>query len=198
MGIADQIRNTIQAKLVLKFCPPQSITEQTVSCVICNDKYVITRHVNFFLPDEGYVCFECGEKFAPEMAHTLNQINNSSTKNVDSTLEKNRDFFSTQEWNQIYETLDSLRHVSMDLIKGLSRGIVEAPAGHIGLLHFAKDLVRPVRKEGEPEKEYLLRVKTYRIRKIFEKLKIETVDRIDALYEFFIRLGMPASNDKER
>jgi len=197
MGIADQIRNTIQAKLVLKFCLPQSITEQTVSCVICNDKYVITRSVNFFIPDEGYVCFECGEKFAPEMAYTLNQINDFSTKNIDSTLEKNRDLLSTQEWNQIYETLDSLRQVSMDLIKGLSRGIVEAPAGHIGLLHFAKDLVRPVRKEGEPEKEYQLRVKTYRISKIFEKLKIETVDRIDKLQEFFIRLRMMVQNDRE-
>jgi hypothetical protein len=83
------------------------------------------------------------------------------------------------------------------LIKGISRGIVEAPAGHIGLLHFAKDLVRPVRKEGEPEKEYQLRVKTYRMKKIFEKLKIETIDRIDTLQQFFIRLGMPVSNDRK-
>lgn len=75
---------------------------------------------------------------------------------------------------------------------------MEAPAGHIGLLHFAKDLVRPIRKEGEPEKEYQLRVKTYRIRKIFEKLKIETVDRIETLYEYFVRLGMPVSKDRER
>lgn len=197
MGIADQIRKTIQAKLVLKFCPSQNITEQTVSCVICNDQYVISRNLNFFLPDEGYVCYGCGEKFAPEMILALNQINDFSIKRPDSTVEKSRDALSTQEWNEIYETLDSLRQVSMDLIKGLSRGIIEAPAGHIGLLHFAKDLVRPVRKDGEPEKEYQLRVKTYRIKKIFEKLKIETVDRIEMLHDFFIRLGMPVSRDRE-
>lgn len=197
MGIADQIRKTIQAKLVLKFCPSQNITEQTVSCVICNDQYVISRNLNFFLPDEGYVCYGCGEKFAPEMILALNQINDFSIKRPDSTVEKSRDALSTQEWNEIYETLDSLRQVSMDLIKGLSRGIIEAPAGHIGLLHFAKDLVRPVRKDGEPEKEYQLRVKTYRIKKIFEKLKIETVDRIEMLHDFFIRLGMPVSSDRE-
>jgi hypothetical protein len=197
MGIADQIRNTIQAKLVLKFCPSQSINEQTASCVICNSKYVISRNFSIFLPDEGYVCYECGEKFAPEMTLALNRINQFPIKNQDSTVEKSRERLSTQEWNQIYETLDTLRQVSMDLIKGLSRGIVEAPAGHIGLLHFAKDLVRPVRKEGESEKEYQLRVKTYRIQKIFEKLKIETVDRINTLQEFFIRLGMPVSNDRE-
>lgn len=197
MGIADQIRKTIQAKLVLKFCPSQSIKEQTASCVICNCKYVISKNLSFFIPDDGNVCYECGEKFAPEMAQALNQINQYSTKGSGSTEEKSRDLLSTQEWNQIYETLDSLRQVSMDLIKGLSRGIIEAPAGHIGLLHFAKDLVRPVKKEGESEKEYQLRVKTYRMKKIFEKLKIETVDRIDKLQEFFIRLGMPVSNDKE-
>lgn len=198
MGIADQLRKTIQTKLVLKFCPSQGVTEQTVSCVVCNDKYVIDKNFSFFLPDEGYVCYGCGEKFVPEMTLALNQINHFSTKKPDSTLKKNRDPLSTQEWNQIYETLDSLRQVSEELIKGLSRGIVEAPAGHIGLLHFAKDLVRPIRKEGEPEKEYQLRVKTYRIRKIFEKLKIETVDRIETLYEYFVRLGMPVSKDRER
>lgn len=197
MGIADQIRETIQAKLVLKFCPPQNNAEKTVSCVICNGKYVISRNFSLFLPDEGYVCYGCGEKFAPEMTLSFNQMNHFPTQIPDSTAEKTSDLFSMQEWNQINETLDSLRQVSMDLIKGLSRGIVEAPTGHIGLLHFAKDLVRPVRKEGEPEKEYQLRVKTYRIRKIFEKLKKETLDRIDTLHDFFTRLGMSVSKDRE-
>lgn len=197
MGIADQIKKTIQAKLVLKFCPTQSITEQTVSCVICNVKYVIFRNLSFFLPDEGYVCYGCGQKFAPELASALNQINHFSSERADFTVMEDKDALSTQEWNQIYETLETLWQVSTDLIKGISRGIVEAPAGHIGLLHFAKDLVRPVRKEGEPEKEYQLRVKTYRMKKIFEKLKIETIDRIDTLQQFFIRLGMPVSNDRK-
>lgn len=196
MGIADQIRKTIQEILFLKFCPAESNSDQTAFCILCKSNFIISGNFSFFIPDEGHVCYGCGRNFAPDMADALNHIIHCGK--TDMAMRGANDILSTQEWQQIYQNLETLQQVSLDLIKGLSRGIVEAPAGHIGLLYFAKDLVRPVKKEGEPEKEYQLRVKTYRISKIYEKLKTETIDRLELLHDYLIRLGMPVPKDRGR
>ncbi len=64
------------------------------------------------------------------------------------------------------------------LSRGVARGIVEAPAGHIGLMHYAKDLRRPARRENEPEKDYEMRVKSFRISKLYEKIHADTAGRV--------------------
>ena len=73
------------------------------------------------------------------------------------------------EWCEIHKNLQILFSTTSDLAKGISRGIVEAPSGHIGLLHFAKDIVKPPRKEGETDSDYELRVKGHRMTRICEK-----------------------------
>lgn len=197
MGIADQIRKTIQSKLVLKFCSSNDDSNQAASCVLCNEKFVFSGNFSFFISDEGYVCYSCGENFAPDMARALNLISHSQIIKNYSKTESSTDIFSLEEYHLIHENLEILKQVTMDMIKGLSRGIIEAPVGHIGLLHYAKDIIRPVKKEGESEKDYQLRVKTFRMKKIYEKLKAETADRIELLYNFFIRLGMQVSKDRK-
>ena len=84
-----------------------------------------------------------------------------------------------------------MKNISADLAKGIARGIVEAPAGHIGLLHFAKNIEKPLRREEETDKEYALRVRTHRMTKLYEVVSAETVGRVEKIKSELIKLGLP-------
>lgn len=198
MGIADEIRKTIQEKLVIKYVSNETDDDQPANCVICATAFINTTKFSLYLPGEGYLCNSCGQKFAPQMASLLEIKPDSLVKKDDCTMEiLPRDILTTQEWQEIYHNLERLLEATSEIAKGLSRGIIEAPAGHIGLLHFAKDVVRPHRKELESEKDYELRVKTYRIRKIYEKIRQETTCRVELLQRYLYRMGMPLPDQKE-
>lgn len=192
MGISDDIRSKIQSAITLKYSPAE-IIDKSISCAICDHGFTIKGRLAFCIPDEGYVCFDCCKSFAPEIALVLNLIDTTSSEQ--KRWSKPKENLTEDEWNEIHSNLDILKSVTKELSRGLSRGIIEAPYGHIGLLHYAKDIVRPQKKENETDSDYQLRLKAYRIKKICEKLKSETVDRIETLYKYFVRLGMPISEN---
>lgn len=198
MGIAEEIRKTIQSRLVLKYYSALQNGNQSLLCVICSRNFIPSGKFCFFIPDDGFVCYSCGQNFAPEMASALNSFDDILPEKLDPTQISVRNALSSKEWQDIYNNLQILHNVSLELSKGISRGIIEAPAGHIGLLHYAKDIIRPVKKDNESDKDYDLRVRTYRIRKIYEKLRSETVERIEVLQKYFIKLGMTIPEDSEK
>ncbi|MBN1758339.1 MAG: hypothetical protein JW863_08480 [Chitinispirillaceae bacterium] len=133
--------------------------------------------------------------YAPEMADKLlEQLPVSEEDGTVGAGSDSSDGVSAERWNDLSAELNSLQKISTELAKGIARGIVEAPAGHIGLLHYAKDIQKPQRKEGESEKEYLLRVRTHRMTKLYEIISSETVERIKKIKQYLIQLGIPTKS----
>ena len=131
---------------------------------------------------EGLLCSMCASTYAPEMSLKLGeQLPASEEDEKRSDQQPVFSALSEMEWRDVAATINALRNISADLVKGIARGIVEAPAGHIGLLHYAKDIEKPPCRDNEPEKEYALRVKTHRMTRLYEILSAETVGRIEKI-----------------
>jgi hypothetical protein len=195
MGIADDIKKTIQSKIVLRYRTGE-FSNDFVTCIVCRSQFTLSGQLCLYIKGDGHVCDSCGVRFAPELTTALDrsisnspQVSQPQQAPVSSTL-------TDLEWNDLFNTLESLQKISTDLARGISRGIIEAPAGHIGLLRYAKDILKPSRKIDESDKNYDLRVKGYRISKIFEKIKEETVGRIDLIGHYLKKLGMPDSTGR--
>jgi hypothetical protein len=125
------------------------------------------------------------------MMNAVEECNRDKLNNLFDNKMKYQLSLTTKEWEDIRENLYILQKVTVELARGISRGIVEAPTGHIGLLHYAKDIEKPQRKDGESDKDYDLRVKSHRMIKLFDKIKKETYERINLLQSYFAKLGMP-------
>jgi hypothetical protein len=95
------------------------------------------------------------------------------------------------EWIEIAQDIEVLAEKTNDLARGISRGIVEAPAGHIGLMHYAKDFEKAPRKAAESEKDYEMRIRTQRMTHLLHKIQADTIGRIDRIASFLRKLGMP-------
>jgi DNA-directed RNA polymerase subunit RPC12/RpoP len=193
MGITDDIRSAIASKILI--CHETTTTNQplNVPCIICKKEFAADSKLYLYVKGEGNVCQTCGERFAPETHKIMLEFKD---KDIRELLVNNSEQIPTLtaiEWNDIEKNLNSLVSMCEDLAKGVSRGIVEAPAGHIGLLYLAKDIVKPERKSGESEKDYELRVKSFRIQKLHEKIKAETSGKVLILRRYFEKMGLPQS-----
>jgi hypothetical protein len=193
MGISDDISNAIASKVLI--CHESTITNVSENplCVICKNEITTGSKLQLYIKGEGIVCEICGERFAPEALKTMLEYRDKDIRELVVSTSGRVPTLSSIEWNDIEKNIDALLSLSEDLAKGVSRGIVEAPAGHIGLLYLAKDIVKPERKEDESEKDYELRVKSYRIQKLHEKIKAETSGRVAILRGYFEKMGMPQS-----
>lgn len=196
MGITDDIRNTLQSKLIIRYVSENAASDSKTACIICHGDFNINNQYCLYSKEEGFVCRSCGERFVPEMIKTIGEYMMRDLDNSRS-INHSQQIFSAAEWVDIQHQIEKLLKISLDLSKSTARGIVEAPAGHIGLLYLAKDIVRPEQKENESEKDYTLRVKSYRIQKLQEKIKAETWERIQILKGYFEKLGLPHSTNDD-
>lgn len=190
MGISDEIRKSIKGKVALRSNSDGSTGKS--KCVICGNNFQIKENLSLYIREEGYVCLSCGERFVPEMVINMKKFNH---KNIRSLIVKKEPApeksLSGEEWAEIDKNLDHLLKITNDLAKGISRGIIEAPAGHIGLLHFAKNITKPQRKPNESDKDYEMRVKSFRMAALYERIKSETWNPINTLKNYFVKLGLP-------
>lgn len=191
MSITDDIRNAIASKLVI--CRDVSKADFPVNtiCVICKKDITIDCKMYLYAKGEGAVCQVCGGRFAPEMQK---EILENKDKEIQELVFDKKQVLDADEWKNVKNNIDALLTFSDDLAKGVARGIVEAPAGHIGLLYLAKDIVKPERKIDETEKDYDLRVKSFRIQKLQEKIRAEMSEKIILLQHYFEKLGLPHDN----
>lgn len=193
MGITDDIRNAIASKVLICHESATVTTSVNLPCVICKNECTADSKLYLYIKGEGNVCQTCGERFAPETLKTMLEYREKDIRELVVSNGGRVPVLTAIEWKDIEKNIDALLSLSEDLAKGVSRGIVEAPAGHIGLLYLAKDIVKPERKEGESEKDYELRVKSFRIQKLHEKIKAETSGRVAILRRYFEKMGMPES-----
>jgi hypothetical protein len=192
MGLTDEIRNAISLNVRIRYeTSADETSHQTAPCVICSNDTKPDNRLFLYVMGEGRLCSGCACKYAPDKYRALLEY---KSRDLDELLEKNgksiEPSLTDVEWKDIRKQLDALCTIADDLSKGVARGIVEAPVGHIGLLYLAKDILKPDQKEGEDEKDYELRVKTFRIQKIQEKLKTETLGRLAVLERYFEKLGL--------
>jgi hypothetical protein len=183
MGITEDIKRVIQSKLIIRYKdvhPDESDGTTTESCVLCSSSFESAGPLCLNVPGEGYVCETCGQRFAPEMVAALSK--DTGNFNYTRYTECSRaEKISLKDLSVIEEHFNKLLSITSDLARGLARGIVEAPAGHIGLLYLAKDILKPDQKEGESDRDYELRVKSFRMQKLNEKIKAETWERINEI-----------------
>ena len=194
MSISNEIRQLIKNKMVIRH---RTINEQPGKSNLC---LICSREINaspatlcLALGDEGLVCSVCGNRYAPEMMAALGEQQPKARER--NPAPQPTTSLSTAELIAIAREIDSLAEISADLAKGIARGIVEAPAGHIGLMHYAKDIKKPARKESESDKDYELRIRTYRMTRLYEKIHADTVGRIQKLKQHLQKIGLPSITD---
>jgi hypothetical protein len=194
MGITDDIRSVIAPKIHIYHNSASQKIPLNITCVICKKEFSADNTLYLYIKGEGYVCQTCGERFAPKTSKIMLEYSEKDIRELPVDIGDRVSSLTAPEWRDIEENINALLSISEDLAKGVARGIVEAPAGHIGLLYLAKDIVKPECKKGESEKDYELRVKSFRIQKLQEKIKAETAERIAILHRYFEKLGLPESD----
>jgi len=190
MSITEDIRNAISAKVRICYEAVDENTAQSTPCIICKKKCVKENILYLYIKGEGRLCNECGERFVPEKIRSLQEYKIKDLEELINNTSPRTPSLTGVEWKDVRKNIDALMELSEDLAKGVSRGIVEAPAGHIGLIYLAKDIVKPEPRDGESEKDYEMRVKTFRIQKLHEKIRSETLGRVSILRRYFEKLGM--------
>lgn len=190
MSTTEEIRKILQDRIVVR----QSSTEQRLTqeqqCGLCGTAFRLAGSFCLAIKDEGIICYSCGRKFAPDKIHHVVDTQSAKGAGVDCAL-PNTAKIDSATWQKLMAELEQLSVVTDELARGMARGIVEAPTGHIGLLHYLKDIPKPPRKEGEQEKDYNLRVKTYRMTRLTEKIHAETTGRVAAVVAMLRTCGVP-------
>jgi hypothetical protein len=189
MSIITEIRQLIKNSVVIRHRSNSDHTNKENQCIICKRELLLPPGaLCLSIGNEGLLCTVCGEVYAPEMMTALGKEQPIA---VSKSVSAGPVQASQSEWIEIAQDIEELIERTNDLARGISRGIVEAPAGHIGLMHYAKDLQKPPRKEHESEKEYELRIRTHRMTYLLEKIQADTIGRINRIASFLHRLGMP-------
>ncbi len=177
MSIREEIVKALRSRLVLRFTGDQILKE---NCMVCSRKLEISGPLAIYAPDEGYICDKCGNQFCPELIKArqtcVPDCPAPSSKSSDGSQNLDQ-----QDRLELQKHLESLLSLTPKLVKGISRGIVEAPTSHIGLLYLLKDIPKPQRKDNESDKDYELRIKTCRINGVREKLEFEVCGRIERI-----------------
>lgn len=193
MTFKQELRNLLKNKLVIRHRASGEDEGSEGGCCICARKIrMAPGNLCIAVGDEGILCRVCAGLYAPEMAGKIDdQLPLNEENGTDAPASEKDSSLTVEQWSELTAAIDSLRTVSTDLAKGIARGIVEAPAGHIGLLHYAKDIQKPPLRENESEKEYALRVRTHRMTKLYEIISGETVGRINRIKAYLEQLGLP-------
>ncbi|NLP03548.1 MAG: hypothetical protein GX089_13715 [Fibrobacter sp.] len=195
MGITDQIKASLESKLVIRYKSDRENASQSLSCVICGSSFQPRGTLCLYVKNEGYVCETCGKRFAPEMMEKIDEYQDRDIRKI-IRKDSSHPFLSSAEWKDVNDNLEALSWIMTDFAKAVSRGIVESPAGCIGVLHYARDIPVPSRNPGESDLDYESRSKSIRQKKLFEKIRKETCGRIELLHCYFAKLGMPVTGRK--
>jgi hypothetical protein len=195
MGTIEEIRQLIKNKVVIRHRTIEELVGGKVNCIICGRELVFQAGALCMVIDnEGLLCPVCGELYAPEMTAIIQGqvavLNNMSKPRLVANQESTP-AVSQKEFVYIQEEIKKLLEATDSLAKGVARGIIEAPAGHIGLMHYAKDIFRPERRDDESEKDYELRVRTFRISRLYEKIYTDTTGRIKRIIDSLKKIGLP-------
>jgi hypothetical protein len=195
MSVIEEIRQLIKNKVVIRHRNHEELLGGKATCLICNREIILPPgSLCMVVDNEGPICPVCGAQYAPEMTKIMEgQLSSSSDPQQPQpyTNEEGQYTQSKSQLVEIYEDMDKLLEVTDTLAKGLARGIVEAPAGHIGLLHYAKEIHKPERRFDESEKDYELRVRTFRISRLYEKIYEDTAGRIKRIMDELKKIGLP-------
>jgi len=179
MSLRDEISRLIEKKIIIRHRNPDENSGNASRCTICRRQIMLpSGALCLAIGNEGLVCRVCGNTYAPEMVMALGkqQPITREEEKPDSPVKA-----GSGKWDSIFTELDALLGVTDELAKGVARGIVEAPAGHIGLMHYAKDIHKPKQKPGESVKDYELRVRTFRMSYLYEVIRKDTAGRIEAI-----------------
>ena len=192
MHIRQEISRLLRANIVIRHRSPDEEAGADGKCCVCSRKIrMIPGNLCVAVGDDEVLCSVCATEYAPEMAAKIReQLPETDDEEPDIAIPGTPEKASRVELSSITNEINALRDISNDLAKGISRGIVEAPAGHIGLLHFAKDIQKPPRKVNESEENYALRIRTHRMTRLYEILSRETVGRIDRIKAFLVKHGL--------
>ncbi|MFP4014244.1 MAG: hypothetical protein ACLFVQ_09185 [Chitinispirillaceae bacterium] len=150
------------------------------TCIVCSRNVELQGPLSIYAPDEGYVCDSCAEQFCPELIKARQTCLPGQTPRSAKILPE-AETLTSGEIQELKALFEALLPLTSNLVKGISRGIIEAPTSHIGLLYLIKDIPKPSRREGESEKDYELRVKTVRINRLREKLNMDVCGRIERI-----------------
>lgn len=191
MSITEDIRNAIKSRVRICYETADENSHGSEACIICKNDCPAEGKLYLYVKGEGRLCPSCAERFVPEKYNSLQDYKNRDLEELISNAEALSPSLTPAEWKDVKNNIDALLEISEDLSKGIARGIIEAPSGHIGLIYLAKDIVKPEKRDNESEKDYELRVKTFRIQKLHEKIRAQTVERISLLRRYFDKLGLP-------
>lgn len=194
MSLVSDVNQLLKNRIVIRHRLPDEQSGKQEGCLICRHEVVLPPGALCLAVDkEGLICNSCGQHFAPGMMVALGkeQPLAVSRAGVASSNMPKSVLPSPSEWIEIAQDIEELTEKTNDLARGISRGIVEAPAGHIGLMHYAKDFQKPSQKATESDKEYELRIRTLRMTYLLNKIQADTIGRINRIASFLRKLGMP-------
>jgi len=184
MPLIDEIRQLLEKKLVIRRVTEQEQAGGRQRCILCGrDFFLHGRAFCLAVGEEGDISMECGSIFAPAMVESVAKEQSATSGEPFPHLSDrgaNRPL-PYEEAEAVAREIEALSAVLDELSRAVARGIVEAPGGHIGLIHYAKGILRPPRKPDESDKDYELRVKTYRITRLYEAIHKDTVGRLTSL-----------------
>lgn len=191
MSLAGEISQLLKKRIVIRHRTPAEQTGKQDTCLICRSELVLPPGaLCLAVGSEGLICNICGRLYAPDMISALGKEQPTSGSRTGSSAPSSS-LVSPAEWIEIARDIEELAEKTNDLARGISRGIVEAPAGHIGLMHYAKDIQKPPRKTTESDKDYELRLRTHRMTHLLQKIQADTIERIERITLFLRKLGMP-------
>ncbi len=194
MSIADEISHLIKNRVVIRYPTTDEKKSGKASCIICLRNIILNNeNLSLALGEEGLVCPICCKRYAPEMYDAFIRLRPEGNETESDGRQVTS--LSEEELFDIAKEINTLTDRCNDLSRTLARGIIEAPAGHIGVMHYAKDLIRPSRKDQESDKDYEMRVKTYRMTRICEKIKEDTSGRIKKIKQYLRKIGLPDITD---
>ena len=192
MSLAGEVNQLLKKRIVIRHRTPVEQAGKQDGCLICHRELILPPGaLCLAVGNEGLICNSCGNIYAPGMMSALGKEQPATASRSNPATTPSSSSVTNQQWIDIARDIEELAEKTNDLARGISRGIVEAPAGHIGLMHYAKDFQKPPRKASESEKDYELRVRTHRMTHLLEKIQADTIGRIERISGFLRKLGMP-------
>ena len=108
MGIAEDIKRTIQSKLVIRYRTGEIQSESEVACIICGRGFSVQGALGLYVKEEGHICSSCGERFAPEMTQAMAEYEHKDIRKILSQRKGEKSQLTKTEWKEISENIDSL------------------------------------------------------------------------------------------
>jgi hypothetical protein len=97
MGIAEDIRKTIQSRLVIRYCTEEMLKNPEVPCIVCERRFKLTSVLCMYIRGEGHICSNCADRYAPELKKMFDSTDDAF-QNSDTLVAQQ---LSIQEWRDM-------------------------------------------------------------------------------------------------